>query len=95
MQRVLPLERGDRRLRPLGVLVFDQERPLLVSDAAQLVGDALLVQDQREVHRAAEIAGEAQEHAGKPTRRGPVIGEPGRADPRSAPSPASRSRGLD
>src|SRR5262249_23851814 len=64
LSRVLPFERGDCCLRPARVLVVNLKRPVRVVDPVDLVGDALLVQDQREVHRTAEVASGAEEHLG-------------------------------
>ena len=42
--------------------VLDEERPLLRAHRAKLVRDALRVEDQREVHGAAELVDEPQDH---------------------------------
>ena len=61
-ERILALERLQRALRPLHLVVLDQERPLAIAERAQLVLDALLVEHQRQIHRAPEIGDEAQQH---------------------------------
>ena len=61
---VLALEGRQRGLRARQVALVDRQLPTVLAGAAQLVRDALLVQDEREVHGAPEITDEPQEHAG-------------------------------
>ena len=63
-QRILPLEGRQRGLRARQVGFVHHQRPAVFAGAAQLVRDALFVQDEREVHGAPEIIDQPQEHAG-------------------------------
>ena len=60
---IFPLEGGDCRFGAGSIVVGDDQRPPLLAGVAQLVGDALLVEDEGEIHRAPEIAHQPQQHA--------------------------------